>query len=338
MVRAWNAEGHMVVAQIAYNHLDPAVKARCDALIAAPLEYQSSKSSTFVTAAPWADDFKSQLGTAIWHYIDLPFSLDGTSTSGVSTASFDIVRAIRQCVSTLQDPDAGQTNLAISLRYLIHFAGDIEQPLHCSTAVSASSPAGDSGGNGFSLHGTWSNLHSLWDAGGGFLTDSLSRPLDTSSQSKLDAKVALIETAHPYQPQTGVIPDPMDWAVEGWLLAQSVCYSGVTKGATPSAAYLNSATNTTIQQMAEGGQRLAGLLNTIFAVQPFSLSVLAPAQGQFGFSWSAVPGQIYRIQWKAHLDDPDWTDLTDVGAVTNSMSWSETAAEASRFYRVIISN
>src|SRR5580765_574691 len=93
-VLAWNAEGHMIVAQIAYNHLDPVVRAKCDALIAVPLPYGSSANNTFVTAACWADDYKSSLGTAIWHYIDLPFSLDGTPTSGVTNASFDVVQAI----------------------------------------------------------------------------------------------------------------------------------------------------------------------------------------------------------------------------------------------------
>ena len=48
---AWNAEGHMVVAQIAYNHLDSAVKARCDALIAVPLAYRGDSTTNFVTAA-----------------------------------------------------------------------------------------------------------------------------------------------------------------------------------------------------------------------------------------------------------------------------------------------
>src|SRR5438105_5067321 len=150
-VLAWNAEGHMLVAQIAYNHLDTAVRARCDALIAVPLTYGSSANNTFVTAACWADDYKSSLGTAIWHYIDLPFSLDGTSTAGVGTASFDVVQAINQCMFTLGSSTAAQTNQATSLRYLMHFVGDIQQPLHCSTAVSASHPGGDAGGNSFSL-------------------------------------------------------------------------------------------------------------------------------------------------------------------------------------------
>ena len=108
----WNGEGHMVVAQMAYNHLYPAVKAQCDALIAVPLPYASAGTSNFVTAACWADDFKSQLGTGIWHYLDLPFSLDGTLTNSFVPASFDVVQAINLCISTLGSSTSAQTNRA----------------------------------------------------------------------------------------------------------------------------------------------------------------------------------------------------------------------------------
>src|SRR3974390_3294157 len=93
---AWGAEGHMVAAQIAYNHLDPAVKSKCDSLIAISLgSYSSAATSNFVTAACWADDFKGQLGTGGWHYIDLPFSLDGTTTNGFTyPAQSNVVYAI----------------------------------------------------------------------------------------------------------------------------------------------------------------------------------------------------------------------------------------------------
>src|ERR1039457_2898775 len=73
----WGQEGHIVVAEIAYNHLSPAVKAKCDALIAVPLTYSSTASTNFITAASWADDFKSQLGTGTSHYIDLPLCISG---------------------------------------------------------------------------------------------------------------------------------------------------------------------------------------------------------------------------------------------------------------------
>ncbi|MEI9865965.1 MAG: hypothetical protein WDN00_15720 [Limisphaerales bacterium] len=47
-VRAWNAEGHMVVAQIAYNHLNPVARAKCNTLIAVNLgSYYSTGTSNF---------------------------------------------------------------------------------------------------------------------------------------------------------------------------------------------------------------------------------------------------------------------------------------------------
>jgi hypothetical protein len=336
---AWNAEGHMVVAQIAYNHLDSAVKAKCDALIAVPLTYSSAGTSNFVTAAVWADDFKSSLGTGTSHYIDLPISLDGTSTNGVVMESPDVVQAIRQYASTLQSTNATLTDQATALRYLLHFVGDIEQPLHCSTAVWASRPKGDAGGNYFYLTGgNWSNLHSLWDAGGGYLSESLSRPLSSNSQTVLSNKVAAIEADYPYIPSIGTIPDPMDWAVEGQELARTVSYVGITLNGTPSTSYLNTAQATTEQRMAIGGQRLAKLLGTIFVTNAPSATAATRDGGNFTFSWSAVSGRIYRVQWKQQLSDATWNDLADVTASGTSASYTDTTAEQQRFYRAIVVN
>ena len=325
----------MVVAQIAYNHLDAAVKNRCDTLIAVPLSYGSTANNTFVTAACWADDYKSSLGTGIWHYIDLPFSLDGTPTNGVTAAAYDVVQAIEQCIATLQDPGATQTNQATSLRYLLHFVGDIQQPLHCSTAVSAPSPSGDAGGNSFNLSGPWSNLHSLWDAGGGFLTNSVPRPLSGSGQTTLNTKVALIESDYPYTANSGVIPDPVNWATEGKTLAQTISYVGITRGSTPTSNYLSTAQSTTEQRMAAGGHRLADLLNTIFGVNPVRLTPFAMTNGNFGFSWSTRAGQTNRVQWKGQLTDTAWQDLTNFVATGNAASFTEAVGQTQRFYRVV---
>lgn len=330
---AWNGEGHMIVAQIAYNHLDPAVKAKCDALIAVPLTYASSDSTNFVTAACWADDYKNELGSKTWHYIDLPFSLDGTPTNGVVSDPANIVWAIDQSVFTLGNGSSSQTDQATALRYLIHFVGDIQQPLHCSTAVWASKPAGDGGGNGFYINGTWRNLHLLWDAGGGFLTDSMSRPLSSTSKTTLSNKVAAIETDYPYSPGAGMVPDPMDWAQEGCGLAQTVAYVGITQNTTPSTNYLNTAQATTEEQMAQGGHRLADLLNTLFTTNAVSLTWFR-TNSSFGFSWSAIPGRTYHVQCKQLLSDPTWTDWAELTASSNSAFFSEPSAQAHRFYRV----
>lgn len=333
-VRAWNAEGHMVVAQIAYNHLNPVAKARCDALIAVPLTNVTASTSSFVTAAVWADDNKSALGTGIWHYIDLPFSLDGTSTSGVSAASFDVVAAINLCITNLQSPTAIQSNQAVSLRYLLHFVGDIQQPLHSSTAVSAAHTGGDAGGNTFALVGTWSNLHSLWDAGGGFLTDSISRPLTAASQNTLNAKAAQIEADYPYNYSTnlGTIPVPLTWAQEGFNLAKTNLYVGITNGTTPTAGYLSNANALTEQRMAQGAHRLADLLNTLF--QPINLTALTRTNGTFRFAWNTVSNTAYKVQWKLQLTDAAWSDLTTLTATSGSLSYTDQVSAVQRFYRI----
>lgn len=55
---------------------------------------------------------------------------------------------------------------SVALRLLIHYLGDIHQPLHCSTRVDDDFPNGDKGGNDFPLpyHYAVNNLHSLWDS------------------------------------------------------------------------------------------------------------------------------------------------------------------------------
>ena len=329
---AWNAEGHMVVAQIAYNHLAPAVKARCDALIAVTLSYASSRTSNFVTAACWADDYKSQLGSGIWHYIDLPFSLDGTSTAGAVPDSTNVVWAINQCIAVLSNSRSSQTDQATYLRYLLHFVGDVHQPLHSSTAVSAAHPTGDAGGNAFYLNGTWSNLHYLWDDGGGYLTDSLSRPLSAASQTTLNNKVAAIEADYPGLSDAAAIPDPMAWAQEGLQVATSAAYVGITQNTTPTTAYLNTARTTAEQRMALGGHRLSSVLNGLFATNSITLSCVQ-SNGTFTISWGAIPGKTYHVQAKQQFTDPAWAPVADITASTNTASFSE-PSKTQRLYRV----
>jgi hypothetical protein len=331
--RAWNAEGHMVVAQIAYSHLSATVKSNCDALIAIPMTYINPGTTNFITAACWADDFKTQLNTANWHYIDIPFSLDGTPTNGVAAASYDVVRAINFCLQQLGSTTTSQSNQAVYLRYLIHFVGDIHQPLHASTAVFAGSTGGDGGGNGFSISGTWNNLHSLWDAGGGYVTANLSRPLSASSKTTLSNKVAAIEADFPYTPNPGTYPDPMTWAVEGCNLAQSTCYVGINQGDTPTSAYLTTAQDTAESRLAQAGHRLADLLTTIFTTYPTTLQLNASSSGSVSFSWNAVPGRTYRVQRKQALTDT-WANIAVVTPKSGTATYSESASATTMFYQV----
>ncbi len=52
-----------------------------------------------------------------------------------------------------------------ALRLLIHYIGDLVQPLHCESRINKEFPKGDKGGNAFPLpnHYEVDELHALWD-------------------------------------------------------------------------------------------------------------------------------------------------------------------------------
>ena len=56
--------------------------------------------------------------------------------------------------------------LSTAMRLLIHYAGDVHQPLHATSRVNSEFPAGDRGGNSFPLTSkdTAKNLHAVWDS------------------------------------------------------------------------------------------------------------------------------------------------------------------------------
>ena len=77
----------------------------------------------------------------------------------------------------------------------------------------------------------------------------------------------------------------------------------------------------------------------------FNIAVLAPpaildtsvAGGNFTLTWSAIPGQSYRVQFKNDLTDPSWSDLLpDVTASLDSAMKMDPLNGTQRFYRVLV--
>jgi hypothetical protein len=54
---------------------------------------------------------------------------------------------------------------SLGLRLLMHYMGDVHQPLHSSSRYTKDLPNGDKGGNTFPLkyHYTANELHAVWD-------------------------------------------------------------------------------------------------------------------------------------------------------------------------------
>jgi hypothetical protein len=162
----WGAEGHRTVALIATQHLDPAVQARIGELLRAAgtatvvnVKVTGHEFSHLVDMATWADAFRfNHRETGPWHFVDIPITADSYN-QGRDCAQLDCVIAkINDFVNTLKDSSASDVDKAVALRFVVHFMGDLHQPLHCADN-------NDRGGNSVKVlfGGQSSNLHHVWD-------------------------------------------------------------------------------------------------------------------------------------------------------------------------------
>jgi len=254
---AWNDTGHMVVAEIAWRHLDAQTKARVEPLVALGA---SPRNNTFVTAACWADDLKREEVDFYnsWHFIDLSWSIDGTPAPTVP--QINIVWALEKCRDTLQSPKAPDIEKARALRFLIHLVGDIHQPLHCISLYSQQLPRGDRGGNLFKISGEpEDNLHWFWDNGGGAFRFSVFRPLTDRGQKELAKLADQCEAETPIAKTDDT--DFYRWAQESYQLAKTTVYSDIEMDHSPTQQYSLRAQTVARQRVSLAGRRLAEILN-----------------------------------------------------------------------------
>ena len=95
-----------------------------------------------------------------FHYTNIPFNPNNLALP--EPPEVDVVWAINQAKSVLYSPKAKNVEKARQLAFLMHFVGDIHQPLHSTTMYTNKQPGGTLGGNLFYLDGKWRNLHSMW--------------------------------------------------------------------------------------------------------------------------------------------------------------------------------
>jgi hypothetical protein len=268
----WGAGGHMMVASIAFKRLNPRAKAQAMALLARPINPAavSKKSKDFVNASHWPDDLRQFAefdSFKPFHFIDKPFSIDGTPLPSNLPEPNNVIKALEDNVNILKtstDKDAQ----AQALRFIIHFVGDIHQPLHCATRVSSAKPEGDQGGNLVTIKvgSKKVKLHSYWDGGIGRFPKT-GPNFAPPPLSQIPAAAAKAMAGNPDTDPKLKLDDPFNydaWADESFALAQSVAYKGMKNGVTPTAAYNKKALKVARQRVAWGGYRLAALLNAIW--------------------------------------------------------------------------
>src|SRR5215467_9423912 len=145
--RSWGCKGHQTVALIAAKHvtgdgrrlvekllgenpIDPKLKRYCG----------NATNDLLVDASTWPDDVRSERHNGPWHYLDIPRGKHKGSLEAYCGTDGCVTGAIEEQRAILKDKAADPVNRAEAIRYLIHFVGDMHQPLHVINN-------GDNGGN-----------------------------------------------------------------------------------------------------------------------------------------------------------------------------------------------
>jgi len=287
---AWDKFAHMVVGQIAVDHLKPVAKAEVVRLIGllpadpdvADLD-DKYKPYNDVTVAAWMDDIRSASKQYnAWHYIDLPAPPAGTKQTASALETFaaantpNVYDGIENhCIATLKDPKASDADKAKMLGFLFHLEGDIHQPLHAIDTLLGGNhfpvtemPAADPDWTIKNLHSFWDNAY-RYDVVDGKIVVSI-HDLD-QPRAMSDGTGTTADVAKEFEKEYGKRErkpakdlDPADWGVESNKIATGFAFTAVQDQAlTPD--YVGKASVLARQRIVLAGLRLANLLNGIFA-------------------------------------------------------------------------
>ncbi|HVV28392.1 MAG TPA: S1/P1 nuclease [Rhizomicrobium sp.] len=239
---AWGAEGHEIIAAVALHELSPPARRQVAALL--------GSEAMLVHDSNWADEIREQRPqTGPWHYVDIPLGANGYDARRDCGGGDCVVAQIGDDISRLGDRRLPPQARAEALRFLIHFVGDIHQPLH---AVDDD----DRGGNAVRVYlpGDRTNLHHIWD---------------TEAVEALGPDIAaiaddIVRTTPPVQKKSWQAGDPAAWATESYRIARDGIYPMVRGRHTMrlKPAYLRDEAPIVRLQLAKAGVRLAWLLNT----------------------------------------------------------------------------
>jgi hypothetical protein len=239
---AWGPEGHALIARIAEAQLTPEVRARVIAIL--------GPDRTMASVASWADEVRrARPASAPWHYVDIPFDKPHLDLARDCAKEGCVVTEIAVLRRSLHDPATPVAERREALMFLIHFVGDMHQPLHCIDRD-------DKGGNGVQTEfaGRRGNLHGVWDSA------LLSR---MGTEDQLLPALSRDSAAHARKYAKGMVAQ---WAEQSHRTARKVVYGKLPKAEAGKpvvldAAYEQAADPVIRRQIELAGARLAKVLN-----------------------------------------------------------------------------
>jgi hypothetical protein len=239
---AWGPHSHEVVAEIASRNLDPAARREVERLLGDRADLAMREIAT------WADRIREQpkfRDTAPLHYVNFARDECRYVAKKNCRGGRCVVAAIGKYVAQLGDRSASDRDRADALAFVIHFVGDIHQPLHAGWGD-------DRGGNDVQLRigRKGSNLHALWD-------DTLARSAQLRVREHADKLLASPLRASQLQWSDAA---PAAWAEES-------CRA-IAGGVYPTSPDISAADMARMLPLAEdrielAGRRLAAVLNAV---------------------------------------------------------------------------
>jgi hypothetical protein len=299
---SWGDEGHELVARIAARNLTPNARARIvdlirknvrstnDDLDLLPLVAQPTAANieeVLVKLATWPDHIPSgKQETEPWHFVDVAIFEGATAaTVGkrcpggacISQKVTDMIANIRANKSIARDAGKQPPSFTpdLELRFLVHFLGDIHQPLHAATDA-------DAGGNCIKSKNMGKQMHAIWDTalviladGGsddpaGDIIGQFTQQQKSTFQSQVDPIQIAIESfqiartnVYPRAvPAVPVIPQFFDARPGKCETTAPAAINGITIDARKS--FQNPESLVIIrQQLFKAGVRLAAILNAL---------------------------------------------------------------------------
>jgi hypothetical protein len=250
----WGPEGHRIVGDIAHDHLSASAKHNIRDLLG---------NDDLAAIASWADEVRPQRPeTYDWHFVDIPANSAGFSEARDCYRPNEkgpwsrtdhrncVVDRITLFERILADKNAPQVDRVEALKFLVHFVGDIHQPMHAIEEAR--------GGNDIHLVAFGSaqcgdapcNLHYEWDVG---LIDHVARS-EGAYARYLERMIATKKL------RAGGTPE--DWANESLHWAKHVW---VNEGGAVDEAYYRADIGIVNERLALAGLRLAAALNEALA-------------------------------------------------------------------------
>lgn len=241
---AWGVLGHRIVGEIAESYLSPNARKGVKQILG---------NETLALSANWADFVKSDTSYKYlnsWHYVNLPEGLDrkGVNSYLDIFAEPNIYSKTNEMIAMLKNPNTSKNDKIFALRLLVHFMGDMHQPMHTARKE-------DMGGNRINV--TWfgqrSNLHRVWDE----------QLIDFQQLSYTEYAKAINFTT-PQQLATWNTASIKDCVYESYQICNSIYATGIKNDDKLSYNYNFDWLNTLNQQLLKGGVRLANVINEIY--------------------------------------------------------------------------